>query len=75
MGVYRFLSFPFEISTAPGEYQARMAHQVLEGFNLNGAIVYTDDTVIYGLKANSVVKPCSLIFTNPKNKDSCALAT
>jgi len=46
--VYRFLSFPFEISTAPGEYQARMAHQVLEGCYLNGAVVNIDDTVIYG---------------------------
>jgi hypothetical protein len=47
-GVYRFLSCPFGISTAPGEYQARMAHQVLEGYYLNGAVVYIDDTVIYG---------------------------
>ena len=47
-GVYRFLSRdPFGILTASGEYQARMAHQVLEGFYLNGAIVYMDKTVIY----------------------------
>ena len=50
MGVYRFLLFPFGISTAPGEYQARLAHQVLEGFYLNGSVVYIDDTVIYGEK-------------------------
>ena len=37
-GVYRFLACPFGISTAPGEYQARMAHKVLEGY-LNGAVV------------------------------------
>ena len=47
-GVYRFLACPIGISTAPGEYQARMAHKVLEGFYLNGAVVYIDDTVIYG---------------------------
>ena len=47
-GVYRFLACPFGISTAPGEYQARMAHVVLKDFYLNGAIVYIDDTVIYG---------------------------
>jgi len=32
---------------APDEYQARMAHQLVEGFCLNGAIVYIDDTVIF----------------------------
>ena len=47
-GVYRFLSCPFGISTAPGEYQARIAHQVLKGYYLNGAVVYIDDTIIYG---------------------------
>ena len=47
MGVYRFLSFPFGILT-PGEYQARMTHQVLKDFYLNGAIVYIADIVIYG---------------------------
>ena len=46
--MYRFLSCPFGISTAPGEYQARIFHQVLEGYYLNGAVVYIDDTVIYG---------------------------
>ena len=29
-----------------------MAHQVSEGFYLNGAVVYIDDTVIYGKKEN-----------------------
>jgi hypothetical protein len=47
-GVYRFLACPFGISTAPGEYQARMAHEILREFYLDGAIVYIDDTVIYG---------------------------
>ena len=47
-GVYRFLACPFGISTAPGEYQQRMAHEILKDFYLNGAIVYIDDTVIYG---------------------------
>ena len=40
IGVYRFLACPFGISTAPGEYQARMAHQILQEFYLNGAVVY-----------------------------------
>ena len=47
-GVYRFLACPFDISTAPGEYQARMAHEILQDYYLNGAIVYIDDTVIHG---------------------------
>ena len=47
-GCTSFLSCPFGISTVPGEYQARMAHQVLEGYYLNGTVVYIDDTVIYG---------------------------
>ena len=45
MEVYRFLACPFGISTGPGEYQARMAHEVLTDYYLNGDI---DDTVIYG---------------------------
>ena len=30
--VYRFLAFPFDISTARGEYQARMTHEVLQDY-------------------------------------------
>jgi hypothetical protein len=45
MGGISFFACPFGISTSPGEYQTRMAHEVS---NLNGAIVYIDDTVIYG---------------------------
>ena len=36
------------MSTAPGEYQARIAHVVLKDFYLNRAIVYINNTVIYG---------------------------
>ena len=48
-GVYRFLACSFGILTAPapGEYQARMAHEILYDCYLNGAMVYIDDTVIY----------------------------
>jgi hypothetical protein len=35
-------------TTAPGEYQARMAHEILQDYYLNGSIEYIDDTVIYG---------------------------
>jgi hypothetical protein len=52
-GLYRFLVCPFGISSAPGEYQARMAHQVLKVFYLQGAVVYIDDTVIYGSTADT----------------------
>ena len=45
--MYRFLACPCGISTAPGEYQARMAHEILQDYYLNG-IYYIDDTVIYG---------------------------
>ena len=38
-GVYRSLARPYGISTAPGEYQARMAHEILQDYNLNGAVV------------------------------------
>ena len=30
-------------------YQARMAPEILRDYYLNGAIVYIDDTVIYGI--------------------------
>jgi len=33
---------------ARGVYQARMTHEILKDFYLNGAIVYIDDTVIFG---------------------------
>jgi len=46
-GIYRFLAYPFVISTAPVEYQTRMAHEVLQDYYLNGAVVYIDDTIIY----------------------------
>ena len=52
MGVYRFQSGPLGIPTTPGEYQARTAHQVLEGYNLDRAVVYIDGTVIYGKNEN-----------------------
>jgi hypothetical protein len=52
-GVYRFLACPFGISTAPGEYQARMAHHILQDYYLNGAVVYIDDTIIYGKNEES----------------------
>ena len=55
-GVYRFLAFPFGISTALGKYQARMAHKVLEGYYLNGAVVYIDDTVVYGKDAEVLIR-------------------
>ena len=47
-GVYRSLACPFGISTAPGEYQVRLVHQILKEIYLNGAVVCVDDTVIYG---------------------------
>ena len=35
------------VSKAPREYQARIAHEILQNYCLNAAIVYIDDTVIY----------------------------
>ena len=48
IGIHRFLARPLSISTSPGEYHARIAHDFLQVFYLNGAIVYTDGIVIYG---------------------------
>ena len=42
------MACPFGISKSPGEYQDRMAHEILQDYYLNGAIVYIDDMVIYG---------------------------
>ena len=61
-GVYRFLACPFGISTAPGEYQARMAHKVLEGYYLNGSVVYIDDSVVYGKDAASFLQILDMIL-------------
>ena len=55
-GVYLFLAYPFGISTSPGEYQARMAHQILQEFYLNSAVVYIDDTVIYGVNLGTFLE-------------------
>ena len=41
----------------PGEYQARIAHQFLEGTRrLNGAMVYIDDKVIYVKYQNNEIR-------------------
>jgi len=42
------LACPFGASTASGEYQARMVHEVLQDYYLNSAIEYIDNTVIDG---------------------------
>ena len=52
----------FGISTAPGEYQARLAHHVLEEFYLNGAVVYIDDTVIYGKNEESFLQMVDMVL-------------
>ena len=54
-----FLAFPFGISTAPGEYQARMAHKLLEGYYLNGAVVYA---VVYGKDATLFLQMLDLVL-------------
>ena len=41
-GVYRFLACPFGMSIAPGEYQTRRAHEILQDNQLNGSVVYID---------------------------------
>ena len=46
MEIYRFFACPFGKSAAPREYQARMAHQILQDNFLNDAIVCIDDTDI-----------------------------
>ena len=51
--IYRFLVFPFGISKAPGEYQARKAHEVLQDYYLNGVVVFIDGTIIYGRNEKS----------------------
>ena len=53
---------PLESQQPPGEYQARMAHKVLEGFYLNGAVVYIDDTVVYGKDAKSFLQMLDLVL-------------
>ena len=56
------MACPFEISTAPGEYQARMAHKVLEGYYLNVAVVYIDDAVIYGKNEASFLQILDMVL-------------
>jgi len=46
--VHRFLACSLGISTAPGGYQARMAHEIMQDYYLNGGMVYIDSTVTYG---------------------------
>ena len=59
---FRFLACPFGISTAPGGYQARMDHQILKEFYLNGAVVYIDDTVIYGANLGTFLERLDLVL-------------
>ena len=39
-----------------------MAHKVLEGYYLNGVVVYIDDTVVYGKHASSFLKMLDLLL-------------
>ena len=46
----------------PGEYQARMADKVLEGFYLNGTVVYIDDTVVYGKDKKTFLQMLDMVL-------------
>ena len=39
-----------------------MAHKVLKGYYLNGAVVYIDDTVVYGKDATSFLQMLDLVL-------------
>ena len=39
-----------------------MAHKVLEGYYLNGEVVYIDDTVVYGKDATSFLQMLDLVL-------------
>ena len=39
-----------------------MAHKVVEGYYLNGAVVYIDDTVVYGKDATSFLQMMALVL-------------
>ena len=47
---------------APGKYQARMARKVWAGFNLNGALVYIDDTAIYGENEKYILEMLDIVL-------------
>ena len=49
-------------STAQGEYQARIAHQILQEFYLNDAVVNIDDTVIYGAYLGTFLERLDLVL-------------
>ena len=61
-GVYRILACPFGISTAPREYQARKAYQILQQCYLYGAVVYIDDTVIYGTNMGTFLEKLDFVL-------------
>ena len=41
-----------------------MAHKLLERFYLNGAVVYIDDTVVYGKDAKSFLQMLDLVLVS-----------
>ena len=41
-GVYRFLDCLFGISTAPGKFQAKIAHEILQDCYVNGAVAMAE---------------------------------
>ena len=65
-GLYRFLACPFGISTAPGEYQARMAHEILQDYYLNGAIYICK--INYFLKKKNFYSNKAIPFYMPKSR-------
>jgi hypothetical protein len=48
-----------------------MAHQVLEGYYLNGAVVYIDDTVIYGKNEKKFLEMLDMVLGRMANFNVC----
>ncbi|NJO65355.1 MAG: hypothetical protein HC836_46865 [Richelia sp. RM2_1_2] len=61
-GLYQMNMLGFGVATAPGIYQQRMAGPILGQFYLNGAVVYIDDTIIYGSTMSEFLERLDMVL-------------
>jgi hypothetical protein len=61
-GLYKWTRLPFGLWTATGVYQDRMANVILKDYMYDFALVYIDDTGVFGNTASEFLHNLRLVF-------------